>query len=542
MKHTILLKGDRPQDLKKAGELLRAGGLVAIPTETVYGLAANALDGAAVKAIYQAKGRPSDNPLIVHICDFGQLPPLVREVPEAAKQLAQAFWPGPLTIILKKSDLVPTETSGGLDTVAVRFPAHPVAQAVIREAGVPLAAPSANLSGRPSPTTFAHVEEDLTGRVDALVDGGDCAVGVESTVITLAEGVPKVLRPGGVTVAQLREVLGRVEVDPAVLHKLEEGKRAASPGMKYKHYAPQAQVYLVDASPEDYETYVNQQGDGTALCFDEDAPHLTVPFVSYGSRYDGAKQAHLLFSALHYLDQVGAKKAYARMPAKRGVGLAVYNRLIRAAAFRVLRPRPCLTVGLVGPSGAGKSTVGKLLAQGGCAVIDCDALTRDPAVYDGSCLKELQAAFGPEVVREGVLDRKLLAQRAFAAPGGKERLQAITFPRILARVQELRAQAESQGCLAVVLDAPTLFEAGLDRSCARILAVTAPEELRLARIVKRDHITEEQARLRFSAQKPGEFYAARGDYLVDTGGSTPLEEAVAPILAELTAPPEENSL
>ena len=538
MKHTILLKGDRPQDLKKAGELLRAGGLVAIPTETVYGLAANALDGAAVKAIYQAKGRPSDNPLIVHICDFGQLPPLVREVPEAAKQLAQAFWPGPLTIILKKSGLVPAETSGGLDTVAVRFPAHPVAQAVIREAGVPLAAPSANLSGRPSPTTFAHVEEDLTGRVDALVDGGDCAVGVES----LAEGVPKVLRPGGVTVAQLREVLGRVEVDPAVLHKLEEGKRAASPGMKYKHYAPQAQVYLVDASPEDYETYVNQQGDGTALCFDEDAPRLTVPFVSYGSRYDGAKQAHLLFSALHYLDQVGAKKAYARVPAKRGVGLAVYNRLIRAAAFRVLRPRPCLTVGLVGPSGAGKSTVGKLLAQGGCAVIDCDALTRDPAVYDEGCLQELRAAFGPEVVREGALDRKLLAQRAFAAPGGKERLQAITFPRILVRVQELRAQAEAQGCPAVVLDAPTLFEAGLDRSCARILAVTAPEELRLARVVKRDHITEEQARLRFSAQKPGEFYAARGDYLVDTGGSTPLEEAVAPILAELTAPPEENSL
>ena len=378
---------DRPQDLKKAGELLRAGGLVAIPTETVYGLAANALDGAAVKAIYQAKGRPSDNPLIVHICDFGQLSPLVREVPEAAKQLAQAFWPGPLTIILKKSDLVPAETSGGLDTVAVRFPAHPVAQAVIREAGVPLAAPSANLSGRPSPTTFAHVEEDLTGRVDALVDGGDCAVGVESTVITLAEGVPKVLRPGGVTVAQLREVLGRVEVDPAVLHKLEEGKRAASPGMKYKHYAPQAQVYLVDASPEDYETYVNQQGDGTALCFDEDAPHLIVPFVSYGGRYDGAKQAHLLFSALHYLDQVGAKKAYARMPAKRGVGLAVYNRLIRAAAFRVLRPRPCLTVGLVGPSGAGKSTVAKLLAQGGCAVIDCDALTGTPPSTMRAALK-----------------------------------------------------------------------------------------------------------------------------------------------------------
>ena len=542
MKHTVLLKGDRPQDLKKAGELLRAGGLVAIPTETVYGLAANALDGAAVKAIYQAKGRPSDNPLIVHICDLAQLPPLVREVPETAKKLAQAFWPGPLTIILKKSGLVPRETSGGLDTVAVRFPAHPVAQEVIRAAGVPLAAPSANLSGKPSPTTFAHVEEDLTGRVDALVDGGDCTVGVESTVVTLAEGVPRVLRPGGITVAQLREVLDRVEVDPAVLHKLEAGKQAASPGMKYKHYAPQAQVLLVDASPEDYETYVNQKGDGTALCFDEDAAYLTVPFVSYGSRYDGAKQAHLLFSALHYLDQVGAKKAYARMPSKRGVGLAVYNRIIRAAAFRVLRPRACLTVGLVGPSGAGKSTVAKLLEAGGCAVIDCDALTRDPAVYDENCRNELRAAFGPEIVKEGALDRRLLAQRAFSTPGGKERLQAITFPRIIARVQELRARAEAQGCPAVVLDAPTLFEAGLDRSCARILAVTAPEELRLTRIVQRDHITEAQARLRFSAQKEAAFYTARADFVVDTGGSLPLEEAVAPVLGELAAQPEGQGL
>ena len=194
---TLVLSDRCPGDIQAAGAILRRGGLVAIPTETVYGLAANALDGDAVKKIYRAKGRPSDNPLIVHISDPAQLPPLVQEVPESAKKLAAAFWPGPLTIILPKSDRIPRETSGGLDTVAVRFPAHPVAQAVIREAGVPLAAPSANLSGRPSPTTFAHVEEDLTGRVDALVDGGDCAVGVESTVITLAEGVPKVLRQIG---------------------------------------------------------------------------------------------------------------------------------------------------------------------------------------------------------------------------------------------------------------------------------------------------------------------------------------------------------
>ncbi len=175
---TLLLSDRCAGDIRKAGEILRRGGLVAIPTETVYGLAANALDGEAVKRIYQAKGRPSDNPLIVHISDFSQLAPLVREVPEAAKRLVAVFWPGPLTIILPKSDLVPTTTSGGLDTVAVRCPSHPTARAVIDAAGVPLAAPSANLSGKPSPTTFRHVQEDLTGRVDALLDGGDCAVGV----------------------------------------------------------------------------------------------------------------------------------------------------------------------------------------------------------------------------------------------------------------------------------------------------------------------------------------------------------------------------
>ena len=223
---TLLLSDHCPDDIQTAGEILRRGGLVAIPTETVYGLAANALDGATVKKIYAAKGRPSDNPLIVHISQFSQLAPLVREVPQAAKELADAFWPGPLTIILPKSDLVPQEPSGGLSTVAVRCPSHPTARAVIDAAGVPLAAPSANLSGKPSPTTFRHVQEDLTGRVDALLDGGDCAVGVESTVLTLAEGTPRILRPGGITLSQLQSVLGKVEVDPAVLHQLEQGKKA----------------------------------------------------------------------------------------------------------------------------------------------------------------------------------------------------------------------------------------------------------------------------------------------------------------------------
>ncbi len=530
---TILLDGKDPGDIQRAGEILRQGGLVAIPTETVYGLAGNALDGGVVQKIYRAKGRPSDNPLIVHISSPAQLPPLVEAVTEPARKLAQAFWPGPLTMILPKSPLIPRETSGGLSTVAVRCPAHPAARAVIDAAGVPLAAPSANLSGRPSPTTFRHVREDLTGRVDALLDGGDCAVGVESTVVTLAEGTPRLLRPGGVTLAQLRDVLGEVAVDPAVLHRLEEGQRAASPGMKYKHYAPAAEVVLVDASPEEYEAFVNGRGDGWALCFGESAPRLKVPSLAYGGRYDGASQAHRLFEALHRLDLEGVKKAYAQMPSKRGVGLAVYNRLVRAAAFQVINPKKHHILGLTGPTGAGKSTIGELLRRQGCCVIDCDRETRSPQVYDGACLSELAAAFGREVIKGGALDRQELAKRAFSTPEARARLGEITFPRILRRVWELLAQGEAQGFPVLVLDAPTLFEAGLDAACSRILAVTAPKEERLRRILRRDGLTQEAALRRLEAQPPGEFYASRADWVVENGPQSQPEPVVRALLEEL---------
>ena len=265
------------------------GRLVAIPTETVYGLAANALDGEAVKKIYQAKGRPSDNPLIVHISRFSQLAPLVRggagKRPKAGRRLLAR----PLTIILPKSDVIPRQTSGGLDTVAVRCPSHPTARAVIDAAGVPLAAPLGQFVRQAQPHHLPPRAGGPTGRVDALLDGGDCDVGVESTVLTLATPVPRLLRPGGVTLSQLRQVLGQVEVDPAVLHQMEAGQKAASPGMKYKHYSPAADVVIVDASPEDYVEYVNQKGDGWALCFEEDVPLLQVPTMAYGTRYDSAK-------------------------------------------------------------------------------------------------------------------------------------------------------------------------------------------------------------------------------------------------------------
>ncbi len=336
---TQLLNAKEDESVQTAAQILKDGGLVGIPTETVYGLAANALNGAAVARIFAAKGRPMDNPLIVHISEFDQIYKLVKEVSEQAKKLAEQFWPGPLTIILPKSDIIPDEVSAGLDTVAVRFPSHPVARKLITAAGLPLAAPSANLSGQPSPTTAAHVMNDLSGKIEAVLDGGACGVGVESTVVTLAVNPPRLLRPGGITLEQLRSVLGNVEMDSAVLNPLQEGVRAASPGMKYKHYSPKANVVILEGSFNAYKSYVNRHNtQGTAaLCYNGEEKELTVPTVCYGGEDDYSEQARELFDALRKLDEMNVKTVYARCPEPKGVGLAVYNRLIRAAGFEVLQ-------------------------------------------------------------------------------------------------------------------------------------------------------------------------------------------------------------
>ena len=328
----------RDERLREVGAILRGGGLAAIPTETVYGLAANAFDENAVRRIFQAKGRPADNPLIVHISAFEQWAPLVQRIPDCAKRLAELFWPGPLTMILPKSDLIGPTVSGGLDTVAVRLPAHPIARAVIDFAGVPLAAPSANTSGRPSPTRADFVLEDLGGKIDVLVDAGKCSVGVESTVLSLCGDVPRLLRPGGVTPEMLEDALGEIEIDPAVYENLRAGAVAASPGMKYKHYAPRAEVVLVKGSFEQFRAFVAAHAapDVAALCFAEEAEALPVQTVTYGRANDSLSQAQRIFEALREVDALGAKTVYARFPVQTGLGLAVFNRLVRAAAFRIM--------------------------------------------------------------------------------------------------------------------------------------------------------------------------------------------------------------
>ena len=336
---TRLLPGDS-LGIREAAALLRAGELVGIPTETVYGLAANALDGGAVGRIFTAKGRPQDNPLIVHIADWEALPPLVAEVPPLAKKLADAYWPGPLTMVLPRGPEVSEVTCAGLDTVGVRMPSHPVVQAVIRRSGVAFAAPSANLSGKPSPTSAADTFADMDGRLPLILDGGECTYGVESTVVSLTGEQPVLLRPGYVTKEQLEAALGEpVLVSHAILEKLADGEVARSPGMKYKHYAPKAEITILEGSFDAFCKYVaDHAGEGVwGLCFDGEADRLPVPCIEYGSENKPAEQAHKLFSALRDLDRHGAVTVYARCPRRDGVSMAVYNRLIRAAAFRVVQ-------------------------------------------------------------------------------------------------------------------------------------------------------------------------------------------------------------
>lgn len=322
-----------------AVELIKNGELVVIPTETVYGLASNALDGKAVSKIFAAKGRPQDNPLIVHIADISEADNLVSSFPEKAEVLTEKFWPGPLTIILPKSDIVPEEVTAGLDTVAIRMPSHPLARKIISLSGVPLAAPSANRSGSPSPTSVCHVIEDMGGRVKAVVDGGNCTVGVESTVISFAQEKPRLFRPGAVTTEEIEDLIGDIEIDKAVYSKPDGAIKPSSPGMKYKHYSPRADVIMVSGSQEKYINFVKEQcgREGAyALCYDEDVPFLGARALSYGKKDDFSEQARKLFSCFRKLDSMGAEIIFARAPERTGMGLAVYNRLIRAAGFNFI--------------------------------------------------------------------------------------------------------------------------------------------------------------------------------------------------------------
>ena len=336
----------KDEELAEAAQILRDGGLVAFPTETVYGLGANALDEAAAKKIYAAKGRPSDNPLIAHISCLEELKPLVAYIPEAGRKLAEAYWPGPLTMVFPKSDIVPYGTTGGLDTVAVRMPSDPVANRLIKLAGVPVAAPSANTSGRPSPTTAQHVWQDMEGKIEMILDGGPVGIGVESTIVDVSGDVPTLLRPGAITMEMLRETVGRVEIDPAIQAPPSADLRPKAPGMKYRHYAPHADLQLVEGETDKVVETINalvkeKLAEGKkvgVICTDETKDRFPQGEVrSVGLRAKEETIAHNLFAVLREFDDLDVDCIYSESFSKDHLGQAIMNRLTKAAGYHVLK-------------------------------------------------------------------------------------------------------------------------------------------------------------------------------------------------------------
>ena len=330
--------------IREAAQLIRAGELVGMPTETVYGLGANALDESAVKKIFEAKGRPGDNPLIVHVSSVEEIAPLVREIPESAKKLMEAFWPGPMTLILPKSDKIPSAVSAGLDTVGIRLPASEAARALIAASGCPIAAPSANRSGKPSPTTAQHVFEDMDGRIPLILDAGSCEVGVESSVIDATGEMPVILRPGGITPEMVEEVLGHVSVDEHVMAPLAEGDIVRSPGMKYKHYAPTAKTVIYDGAEKNVIAAIcarydeaQAQGEKPAILGFDEHDFGGRMVISLGSANHPDDAAARLFAALRELDERGETLALCEAVDTHGIGLAVMNRMGRAAGFDIER-------------------------------------------------------------------------------------------------------------------------------------------------------------------------------------------------------------
>ena len=337
--NTLFLSAASPDTALVAADILKNGGLVAIPTETVYGLGANGLDEAAVAKIFEAKGRPQDNPLILHVADAADMEKFCHSIPKAAYALADAFWPGPLTLVLPARDTVPKRTTAGLSTVAVRCPDCDITRSIIRLAGVPVAAPSANISGKPSTTTAQHVLHDHDGRIDAIVDGGSCRVGVESTIVDLTEERPRLLRPGGITPEQLLEVLGDLVIDKAVTARIDKDAVVKAPGMKYRHYAPSEPVVIVAGSREKAAQYIHRHftpGD-RVLCFEEELPlYADCAPLSYGKEADVQTLSAGLFAALRELDDPAIHQVYARCPEGGGIAYAVQNRLKKAAAFHIV--------------------------------------------------------------------------------------------------------------------------------------------------------------------------------------------------------------
>lgn len=506
------------QQIDEAAEIIRQGGLLAIPTETVYGLGANGLDPQAVEKIFQAKGRPQDNPLILHIPDDSWLEHYCHDVPQRAYELAAAFWPGPLTLILKAKDNVPRVTTGGLDTVGMRCPQHRATRAVIRKAGVPVSAPSANTSGKPSCTTVADCIQDMDGKIDGIMDGGPCTVGVESTIVDLTCEPPQLLRPGGLPLEEIEEVLGvKLKVDKAVLGLLEQGEKPRAPGMAYRHYAPKAPVTVVEGEPARTAAYIASHSTEQTgvICFEEYLPLFSgLEVQSLGPAEDKGEHARRVFDALRHFDDTDVTEILAQCPDPAGLGLAVGNRLKKAAGFRTIDlkgERELILIGITGPTGAGKTTALNQLTSLGAALIDCDAVYHELLAESRELNEALKTRFPTAFVGD-TLDRKSLGAIVFHDKAALNDLNGITFSFINEEVERRIEAARQAGCPGVGIDAINLLGSDLERRCHTTVAITAPDEIRVRRIMARDGISEEYARSRIAAQKPNTYFEEGCDH------------------------------
>ena len=516
--NTLYLTSGDADTPKLAAEIIQKGGLVALPTETVYGLGANGLDPEAVKKIFEAKGRPQDNPLILHICGAEQMEDLCHDIPSSAYALAEAFWPGPLTMVLPARDIVPLSTRAGLPSVAVRCPDCEITRDIIRLSGVPIAAPSANISGKPSTTTAEHVRHDHDGRIDCIVDGGPCRVGVESTIVDLTDDTPRLLRPGGIGPEQLYAVIGDIIIDKAVTSSVDKDAVVKAPGMKYRHYAPDCKVLIVEKDLPAAVSYVKKHWvpGNRVLCFDEELEAFA-PFapLAYGKERDPDTLMAGLFAALRELDDPTIGTVFARCPRGSGKALAVQNRLAKAAGFTYVNPRKKhFIIGITGGTGCGKTTALHAIRKLGGTVIDCDKVYHRLLQYDEAMLSRIAQRF-PGTVTDGVLDRKKLGSIVFADAQALLDLNKITHSAVKEEVLQMLPAFPS----LVAIDAIGLFEGGLAELCDTTVAITAPEDQRIARLMEREGITQEYAASRIAAQKSNDHFSSLCRHTLENNGS-----------------------
>ena len=512
--------------LSRCADVIERGGLVAFPTETVYGLGASALSEDAAKKIYEAKGRPQDNPLIIHVASPDDIDTYC-EADEVSRRIAENFMPGPITVIMKKKPIVPDTVTAGLDTVAVRCPQSRYARDLIAAAGVAIAAPSANSSGRPSPTSASHVYEDMNGKIDVILDGGECEIGLESTIVRAKGSKIELLRPGGITPADIESVFGpgSVIINDAILKKLADNEKPISPGMKYRHYSPKAPVVLVDGECDaDKNAYIlrAQKNGGRVgiLCFDEDMALFNKKYVrSLGARGDFFAQSRSLFARLRDFDSTDVEIIYAKTPPKDGIGLALYNRLIKAAGFDIVyAPKRSLRIALCGGSGSGKGEVARILREAGYPTVDTDEICHSLYSANGAAMPLLIEAFGTDICApDGSLDRVHMASLVFAdtenARQSRETLNRIMHA--LVREQTLSFMEEHRDASAVFAEIPLLFESGMDADFDLCVAVLAPEDVRISRITMRDGISPDMAHRRIKSQHCNDFLRERCDFSIE---------------------------